>query len=226
MAKDFTVVKHGVDTSGRAIYMTRYMQLWWEEYCDRLGFAPTIVQGAFMTRNGGGASASAGYHDAAACLDLRLWDRTPEQRTKMVRVGRIMAAGYWERDEARGGMDLHGHLVLGPDSPKAQGAAIQWSQYVGGGDGLASGGRDYHWRPSPLVTDWEPDLRKPTPNITAALKAKDLGIRRNALERVVRHGDPKAVRAAKAYLKALTAIETARGKAAAARARLKGLEVR
>jgi hypothetical protein len=225
MAQDFTVVKHGVDTSGRAIYMTRYMQLWWEDYCEELGFAPIIVQGAFMTRNGGGADASAGYHDEAGCLDLRVWDRTEDEVAKMVRAGRRRAAATWVRDE-RHGMDPHLHLVLGPDRPLASGAAYQWNQYVAGRDGLAGNGSDYHWRPSPLVGTWEPDLRKPTPNITAALQAKDAGTRRNALERIVRNGEPAMVRAAKAYLAAMTAMETARGKAAAARAKLKGLEVR
>jgi hypothetical protein len=178
-----------------------------------------------MLRSGGGASASAGYHDAAGCLDLRVWDQTEENVGRMVRCGRRRAAAAWVRDQ-RHGMDPHLHLCLGPDRPLASGASLQWVAYIHNKDGLAGNGADYHWRPSPLVTTWEPDLAKPTPNITAALKAKDAGTRRNALERVVRNADPHAAKAAKAYLAAMTAIEKARGRAAAARARLKKQEVR
>ena len=229
MSKDFTVVKHGVDTSGRAIYMTRYMQDWWEAYCDALGFAPTIVQGAFMSRNGGGARASAGYHDLGGCLDLRVWDKTDAQVGRMVRIGRRMAAATYVRDAKHGGMDPHLHLILGPDSPIAAGAKAQWDGWNGyllGRNGLASNGADYHWRPDPLVTDWEPAGPAKTPNITRALRTRDAGIRRNMLNRVVRFGKPKARRAAKAYLAAMNLQETAAGKARVARARLRKEEVR
>lgn len=100
---------------------------------------------------GGGARASAGYHDKGGCLDLRTWDHTPEQAANLVRVLREWGAGAWRRDE-RHGMDPHLHLVAGWDADLATGAATQWRQYLAGRDGLTSNGPDYEWRPTPLVT--------------------------------------------------------------------------
>lgn len=148
---DFTVVQRGVDTSGRKLLATRYMWAWWDAVCADLGFEPTIVQGAFMAQAGGGADASAGYHDRGGCFDLRVWDRTPDQVEAIIRTTRRRGAGSWVRDE-RHGMDPHIHLVLGSDRPLATGAATQWGQYLAGRDGLASNGADYHWRPDPIVT--------------------------------------------------------------------------
>lgn len=163
---DFTVVRRGSDTSGRPLFATAYMWEWWDRCCRELGFEPTIVQGAFMSRAGGGAAASAGYHDLGGCFDLRLWDRTSTQRQQMIRVFRSHGAAYWERDQ-RHGMDLHAHLLLGTDQPLASGAAYQWQQYVQGRDGLASGGPDYHWRPNPLAI-------KPPPEDELSQYADDL----------------------------------------------------
>ena len=149
---DYTVSRYGTDSSGRVIYMTAYMAEWWEAIVRDLGFRPTIVQGAFMARNGGGASESAGYHDAGGCLDLRVWDLTATQQAAVIRSTRWGGAGSWLRDK-RHGMDPHIHLVLGSDAPLAPGAAWQWLAYLNGGDGLSGGGRDYHDRPQPLVTE-------------------------------------------------------------------------
>jgi hypothetical protein len=151
---DFTVHQYGTDTSGRPIYMTAYMHQWWEGIVGELGFDPTIVQGAWMARvAGGGAAASAGYHDGGGCIDLRVWDRTQTQIASMVHAIRWGGAGCWVRDRTHGGMDPHLHIVLGTDGGLSSGAAWQWLNYLHGGDGLSSGGRDYHPRPSPLVTE-------------------------------------------------------------------------
>ena len=164
MSSDSTVRRRGTDTSGRAIWMSDRLAAWWDGYVDRLGFTPTIVQGAWMIKNGGGADASAGYHDRGGCLDLRTWDKTPAQQEAMVRVAREGGAGAWLRDKtaARGGMDPHLHLVLGTDHDLAEGARHQWGEYVAGRSGLASRGADYHPRPKPLVTtiptDWGDDI--------------------------------------------------------------------
>lgn len=164
MSSDSTVRRRGTDTSGRAIWMSDRLAAWWDGYVDRLGFTPTIVQGAWMIKNGGGADASAGYHDRGGCLDLRTWDKTPAQQDAMVRVAREGGAGAWLRDKtaARGGMDPHLHLVLGTDHDLADGARHQWGEYVAGRSGLASRGADYHPRPKPLVTtipfDWGDDI--------------------------------------------------------------------
>lgn len=149
---DFDIVLYGTDTSGRAVYMTKYMRAWWLRVTEELGFEPTIVQGAFMARAGGGASDSAGYHDGAGCLDLRTWDRTADEIDQTIRVLRRYGAAAWRRDQ-RHGMDPHIHFVLGTDRPLDGGAAYQWRQYLDGRNGLASNGPDYEWRPCPLVTE-------------------------------------------------------------------------
>ena len=154
---DFDVHSHGSDSSGRTIWATDYMWAWWERVCDDLGFRPTIVQGAFMVRNGGGASASAGYHDAGGCFDLRVWDLGAGQVDDVIRACRRLGAAAWLRDATHGGFDPHIHLLLGSDRPLASGAQAQWGQYLAGRDGLASNGPDYHWRPTPLVTTPPPE---------------------------------------------------------------------
>lgn len=155
-----TVVRVGTDPSGRPVLMTRKMRRWWRRVCIRLGFTPTIVQGAWMTQAGGGAAASAGYHDGGGCLDLRVWDLTDEQQVRLVRVLRSMGAAAWLRDKTHGGMDPHVHLVFGSDTGLTPGARSQWNDYMVGLDGLATKGIDYHWRPNPLVLVPPPTANK------------------------------------------------------------------
>jgi hypothetical protein len=150
----------GTDPNGRPIYVTRKMRRWWRRVCTRLGFTPTIVQGAWMTKAGGGAAASAGYHDGGGCLDLRVWDLDAAQQQRLVRLLRDMGAAAWIRDRQHGGMDPHLHLVLGSDIGLSDGAKAQWIDYLSGRDGLASRGPDYHWRPDPLVKTPPPSARK------------------------------------------------------------------
>ena len=151
---DFTVASRGIDTSGRAILMSQFMADWWQAVVDRLGWEPVIVQGAWMSRiPGGGASASAGYHDMGGCLDIRTHDLTTAKIDQLVRVLRRHGAAAWRRDQQHGGMDPHLHFVLGADADLAPGAADQWLDYRAGGNGLtgSSAGPDYEWRPKPLV---------------------------------------------------------------------------
>lgn len=171
------IIKYGTDSSGRPIYMTRYMRAWWRRVCKELGFTPVIVQGAWMTKAGGGAAASAGYHDGGGCLDLRVWNLTAAQVVEMNRVIRSLGGAGWLRDE-RHGMDPHYHLVLGSDFGLSAGAKAQWNQYLAGGNGLANRLRDYMWRPNPLVL--VPPARPDKKPLKAALKtsiqeAKSLG---------------------------------------------------
>lgn len=148
----YAVVRMGTDSSGRPILVTAYMAAWWEQVCAVLGFTPTITQGAFMVRVGGGATGSAGVHDGAGCLDLRVWDLTPAQVDQTIRVLREHGAGAWRRNVQHGGFDdPHIHFVLGSDRPLSSGAVRQWAAYVAGRDGLASSGPDYEFRPDPLV---------------------------------------------------------------------------
>lgn len=147
------VRQRGTDTSGRPIFASDFMWSWWLDVCADLGFTPQIVQGAWMSKvEGGGADASAGYHDQGGCFDLRTWDRTQNEVAKTVRTLRAFGAGAWLRDQQHGGFDPHIHFVLGADHPLAPGAASQWAAYLNGRDGLAGNGPDYHWRPDPLVT--------------------------------------------------------------------------
>lgn len=149
---DFTVRQYGLDSSGRPIFMTAYMRRWWDGICAELGFEPTIVQGAWMVRAGGGAAESAGYHDGGGCLDLRTWDLSATQQQAVIHATRWGGAGSWIRGSKQG-MDPHIHLVLGSDDDLSTGAAWQWLNYLHGGDGLSGDGRDYHDRPRPLVTE-------------------------------------------------------------------------
>jgi len=172
------VIRTGTDPSGRPILMSRRMAAWWERVCEALGFTPTIVQGAWMSKvPGGGADASAGYHDRGGCLDLRVWDLTDEQVRKVIRVTREYGAASWKRDLAHGGMDEHIHFVLGSDFALSSGAEIQWEDYIDGRDGLSTKGRDYHWRPEPLVLIPPAPTRSLKKKITAAIvDAKDRGL--------------------------------------------------
>lgn len=149
---DFTVRQYGNDSSGRPIFMTAFMRRWWDGIVAELGFEPTIVQGAWMVRAGGGAADSAGYHDGGGCLDLRTWDLSTTQQQAVIHATRWGGAGSWIRG-ARQGMDPHIHLVLGTDDDLSTGAAWQFLNYVHGGDGLSGDGADYHQRPHPIVTE-------------------------------------------------------------------------
>lgn len=176
MKNDNVIVEVGTDSSGRPIYMTRYMRRWWKKVVNDLGFEPTIVQGAWMKKAGGGAADSAGYHDGGGCLDIRTWDRTPEELQKMNRAIRSLGAGGWVRDK-RHGMDPHYHLVLGSDYGLSNGAKYQWQEYLAERDGLATRGPDYMWRPTPIVTKPEFPNKRPLREAVrgAVREAKALG---------------------------------------------------
>lgn len=149
------VRQRGVDPSGRPIWATDYLWGRWEALVFDLGFRPTIVQGSWMTRNGGGADASAGYHDFGGALDLRTWDRTPTQVDRMISVGRLHGWDAWRRSpDLPGGMDAHAHMGLHTDTPTHPGIQDQHRDYLAGGNGLSGSSHapDHEKRPSPLVT--------------------------------------------------------------------------
>ena len=150
----FTVKRYGTDSSGRPIYMTKYMKQWLDNVLARPKVKPfadkvTIVQGGWMRRAGGGASASEGYHDGGGCLDFRTWNLTTTEVNHLIVAMRLEGAAAWRRD-ARHGMDPHIHITLGGDKGMTSGAQNSWYQYVHGYNGLASWGSDYEWRPSPI----------------------------------------------------------------------------
>lgn len=149
---DFTVTQHGIDSSGRAILASAYMWDVWEAVVEDLGFRPVITQGSWMSRvPGGGAENSEGYHDKGGPFDLRVWDRTPDERRAMVRVLREHGCAAWRRYKSQGMDEDHLHFVCGTDRDLSPGAAAQWQAYINGRDGLAGNGPDYEWRPTPLV---------------------------------------------------------------------------
>lgn len=158
-AEWFVVEQRGYDSSGRPLRNTRYMWAIWDAIREHPAIKPfawklVLVQGAFMSWNGGGASASDGFHDLAGCNDMRTWNLTTTEINIFNWVARsVMALGGWRRDTSwrHGGMAEHYHWAQGGDRPLSYGATISWSSYVNGGDGLAGSGGDYERRPSPLI---------------------------------------------------------------------------
>lgn len=158
------VIQRGVDSNGRPV---RETQEFWDAYdavCDELGFKPTIVQGGHMGASAAAASSTTHNGDAA---DLRLWDRSSDQRARMIRVFRAHGFAYWERYPSQG-FDLHAHLVPGPWASPSPSALDQFNDYIAGRNGLASNGADYHPRPTPLVT--KPPQEDPMADYEAQLK--------------------------------------------------------
>lgn len=183
---DFSVHSYGTDSSGRTIYLTAFMHDWYEARCAAVGFRPTIVQGGFMTRNGGGADDSSGAHDQGGCIDVRTRDLTEAQIDAWVRETRDHGGATYRRDltPKHGGMDAHAHTTLGADRPLSPMASLLWTSYLAGGDALAAGpGRpagapDYEYRPNPLVLIPPPEDDMPysekqlTEIMRAAVKAE------------------------------------------------------
>lgn len=146
----YVVRERGTDTSGRPIYATDYFWRVWQAVLRRPRVQPfahlvVVVQGAFMERVGGGAMASAGYHDKGGCWDIRTWNLTLEQQRILWWEAALFGIIFWPRgpSAAMGGMDPHGHAIAGWDSPLAPGAVTQWAQARNRRDGLASNGPDY-----------------------------------------------------------------------------------
>lgn len=152
---DFSVHRYGSDAYGRPVLMTVFMHDWFEAYVDELGWRPRIAQGAFMSRLGGGATASQGAHDLGGCLDLITDGCTTSEIDHMVWTSRKRGAGGYRRDRTwrHGSMPPHMHLTLGTDRPLSDMAATLWSSYVAGGDGLGiqPPQSDYERRPIPLI---------------------------------------------------------------------------
>lgn len=162
----FTVRRRGTDSSGRGIYATDFLWAVWQAILARPRVRPfawkiTVVQGGFMYLNGGGASASEGFHNQGGCWDVRTWNLTVTERNILFWEAALVGAMYfWYRDYPwyRGGMAPHGHAIAGWDRPLDSGAAGQWRSVLAGGNGLAVGGSDYERRPSPKPTYPSRDL--------------------------------------------------------------------
>lgn len=145
----------GTDSSGRTIWASDYLWSWWEGLVFDLGFRPTVVQGSWQSKNGGGAVDSAGYHDLGGALDIRTRDLTRTQIDAVVRLGRLNGGDAWERrPDLPGGMDPHIHIGLHTDTPTHPGIQAQHRDYLANGNGLSGSSHapDHHPRPNPLVT--------------------------------------------------------------------------
>lgn len=68
--------------------------------------------------------------------------------------------------------------------------------------------------------------RRPTPNITAALTAKDPAERKRALRKIIRHGDDDAANVAARWLSVLNRLEDARDLSRELRMNLKDFEIK
>ncbi|HEX6248876.1 MAG TPA: hypothetical protein VFZ64_13480 [Nocardioidaceae bacterium] len=156
----------GRDPSGRTIRLTRRMKAAFDATAEACGFVPTILQGAFMAQLGGGAQASAGYHDRSGCIDTRTRDLTVVQQERLLRCARSVGWAVWRRDQAHGGMDEHMHWVLLGEPDMAPGARQQEADYRAGYDGLTPRGRDYHWRPTTIRSfDYDRYLEEDMPTM-------------------------------------------------------------
>lgn len=157
MAKN-DIVRIGTDSSGRPIRASEQLRDWYNGLCFELGWKPVIVQGAWRSLDGGGASASAGTHDKDGCLDFRTRDLSEAKKRELIRTARLGGMAIWLRTPANSGMDEHAHGVLGVCEKMHEYAVSQWQEYLRGDDGLVGSGDDMHWRPDPLVTrppvDW------------------------------------------------------------------------
>jgi len=188
----YEVLYLGDDTSGRPLFMSRRM---WGAYLatmeklpDNLANELDIVQGAFMKFAGGGADASAGYHDLSSCIDTRTWDIDSAQERKVIIASRSVGWAVWRRDSQHGGFDEHMHWTLldefkgvdgGGAEPSGPGAVFQWGSYRRGNDGLSPEHKDYHPRPHPIpvfnLKKWKDNQLPTLAEISNAVWAEKIG---------------------------------------------------
>jgi hypothetical protein len=134
-------------------WMNRRMWAAWDVTVDKLGWAPVVTQGAYMRAHGGGAEASAGYHDFGGCIDTSVIGLSKKDKVEVMRVGRSVGWAVWNRIAALDNMPSdHMHWVLLDDERAAPGALGQMTAYRNGLDGLAGGrkDRDAELTPDPI----------------------------------------------------------------------------
>lgn len=186
MTGPYEVKRIGTDVSGRPVYMNQRMLAAWQATLAKLDFTPAIMQGAYMARvPGGGAAASAGYHDGGGCIDTDTSALGIEQERRLIKTARSLGWAVWKRSEAHGGMSEHMHWVLLADREAASGARSQMAAYRAGRNGLTglSEGPDYHWRPSPIPVYKFQEDDMPTPqDLLNAPVAKDVSLKKAVRE--------------------------------------------
>lgn len=183
----------------------------------KLGYRLTIVQGSY---NAGGVTASAGTHDGGGVVDLTAYDWE-----RKVLALRQVGFAAWYRPARPGLWNAHIHAVLVGNARLSADARDQVTEYLAGDDGLAGSGKDPHTRAYVNVRFQYPPL-KPTPNITAALRADSVDERIAALKKVERSGSPKARAVAAAYVVALENMLENRARRKRLHAQLADMEVR
>lgn len=120
---------------------------------DAVGARLYVVQGGYRAQHGGGASASAGTHDAGDVLDISVGNLSRSQALGVVAFLREHYGVAWLRSpefgwpESAGGPHIHCVMADSHD-PLSPGARQQVDDYDVGRNGLASGTRDPHPRPS------------------------------------------------------------------------------
>src|SRR5262245_24893750 len=127
------------DPPGPGLKERTYMNLrmWgaWDKVVDELGWAPTIVQGAYMRDLGGGAAdASSHTHDLGGCIDTRTWDLTDQQQHQVLKVARKVGWAVWKRTRPTFSEE-HMHWVLLGDPAahaEAKGQMVQYESPSGG----------------------------------------------------------------------------------------------
>lgn len=111
-----------------------------EAYARKLGVEKPfyIVQGSYTS----GVAASAGTHDGGGALDVRTWDRSREDVSKMVKALRMAGFAAWKRGYGDDSMEAHIHAIAIGDRELAGDARSQVVEYFRGGDGLVGSAGD------------------------------------------------------------------------------------
>lgn len=107
-----------ITDGGKTRRMSRRMFAAWTEIRDEFEkeFPHAelhINQGAFMADFGGGADASAGYHDLSGALDVDTSALSDAERNGLIRIARSIGWAAWLRGpNLPGGFSEHAHLAL------------------------------------------------------------------------------------------------------------------
>ncbi len=147
MAKSYSVLSLGQDSSKRPIHTTARTAAKLRLVEQRLGRDLTVVKGGGLPPD----DISGATHTGLGTLDLRTWDigawGNPTGRDaieKVVHELRKVGFAAWYRDQNHGGMDPHIHIVDIGNRTNSPAADQQVKDYKAGLNGLAGRGKDYH----------------------------------------------------------------------------------
>lgn len=105
-----------------------------ESFAKAMGVAVpfTVVQGSYSS----GVAASGGTHDGGGAIDLRSWNRSRSDVTKIVKALRMAGFAAWKRGYGADSFDMHIHAIAIGDRQITAAARNQVAEYFRGGDGL------------------------------------------------------------------------------------------